>query len=255
MKAFSFLLAALAAPVVLSCSAAAADEAPEALKGMLPCNGTVIQGSVVRIARDPEFVKLHQEAIQAFAKLSQEKQKTIAEKSDASTLMDYDADIWPDRADYDKYVAAWKKSRMVGAMDVALGLQKNEDGSYSVLSATKVADNATMPITIGALKYDAKKNVWVSNNGELTATPFSAGENYDFGAQTGTEWKMEKEDALSKLAEMVRVTKSTDGKMIFVAYALSEVSAISGTPIAQHGYMLAFPVATASVNAGKPGQK
>lgn len=255
MKAYSFLLAAMAAPAVLCCNATAADEAPAALKGMLPCNGTVMQGTVVRVERDPEFVKLHQEAIQSFAKLPQEKQKTIAEKSDPSTLMDYDADIWPDKAAYDKYVEMWKKSRIIGVMEVALGLKKGDDGKFSVLSATKVNENNVAPITIGALRYDPAKNVWISNNGELTASSFSAGDNYDFRAQTGTEWKLTKEDRLSKLAEMVRVSKTTDGKIVYVAYGLTEVSAISGTVIAQHGYMLAFPQTTASANATKPGQK
>lgn len=257
MKAFTFLLAALAAPAVLCCNAAAADEAPAALNGMLPCDGTVLQGAVVRIERDPEFIKMHQEAVANFAKLPEDKQKAIAEKSDPSTLMEYDADIWPDKAVYDKYVELWKKSSIVGTMEVALGLKKGDDGKYSVLSATKVADNAVAPITIGALRYDPAKNVWVSNNGELEATPFSAGENYDFHAQTGTEWKLTKEDRLSKLAEMVRVAKTTDGKIVYVCYALTEVSAISGTVIAQHGYILAFPVAKGKVSAQttKPGQK
>lgn len=255
MKALSFLLAALAAPAVLCCSASAADTAPEAIKGMLPCNGTVVQGSVVRIERDAEFVKLHQAALEAFAKLPQDKQKAIAEASDPSKVMSYNADLWPNKADYDKYVAAWKKSRLVRAMDVALGLQENADKTYSVLSATKVAENAVQPITLGALRYNPAKNVWISNNGELTAKPFSAGEDFDFGAQTGTEWRMEKEDALSKMAEMVRITKTTDGKFVFVAYSLVEVSAISGAPISQHGYIIAFPQTAASANTAKPGQK
>lgn len=254
MKAFSFILAAMAAPAVLCCNAAAADEAPAALKGMLPCNDTFIQGTVVRIERDPEYIKLEQEVQQAFAKLPQDKQKAFAEKYDPSTLPDYNADIWPDKAAYDKYVELRKKSRIIGTMEVALGLKKGADGTYSVLSATKVGDGVA-PITIGALHYDPAKNVWISNNGELTASPFSAGDNYDFHAQTGTEWKLTKEDRLSKLAEMVRVSKTTDGKIVYVAYGLTEVSAISGTVIAQHGYMLAFPQGTPNANATKPGQK
>lgn len=256
MKAFSFLLAALAAPALLCSTAFAEDPAPEALKGMLPCNGTAIQGTVVRLERDPEFVKLHQAAQQRFAQLPEDKQKAIAEASDPSRLMEYNADLWPDKAEYEQYVANWKKTRIIGSMDVALGLKKTGADTYAVLSATKVGDNGNvLPITIGALKYNATKNVWISNNGELTATPFSADANYDFGAQTGTEWKLEKEDSLSKLVEYVRVSKTTDGKIVYVAYALTEISAISGSPIANHGYMLLFPMPTASANAAKPGQK
>lgn len=254
MNNSSLLFALVAAPAAL-CSMVQAAEAPEALKGMLPCNGTLAQGAVVRVVRDESFVKLHQAALERFAKLPEETRKAIAEKSDAATLMEYNADIWPDKAEYDEYVAAWKKSGLQAVTEVALGLTPSGENTYRVLSATRVADNSTMPITMGSLTYDAAKNVWISNNGEMTASPFSAGENFDFGAQTGTQWELTKEDSLSRLHELVRITKTTDGKMVYVLYNLTEQSAISGSIITNHGYMIAFPIATASANAGKPGQK
>ena len=80
-------------------------------------------------------------------------------------------------------------------------------------------------------------------------------EDYDFGAQTGTEWSMEKEDSLSKLKESLLITKTTDGKAVYVAYAMNEVSAISGTVIANHGYILFFPIQTERANATRPGRR
>lgn len=244
----------LAAPAVL-CSTVQAAEAPEALKGMLPCNGTLAQGAVVRVVRTEEFAKLHQAALERFAKLPEETRKTIAEKSDAATVMDYNADIWPDKAEYDNYVAEWKKSALQAVTEVALGLAPSGNGQFRVLSATRVANNDTMPITMGSLTYDSKKNVWISNNGEMAGKTFEAGENFDFGAQTGTQWELTKEDSLSRLHELVRITKTTDGKMVYVLYNLTEQSAITGSVIANHGYMLAFPIATAAAGTGKPGQK
>lgn len=254
MKNTSFLFALLAAPAVL-CSTVQAAEAPAALKGMLPCNGTLAQGAVVRVVRSEEFVKLHQTALERFAKLPEETRKAIAEHSDAATVMEYNADIWPDKAEYDEYVAAWKQSQIQAVTEVALGLAPSGKDTFRVLSATRMADDSTMPITMGSLTYDAKKNVWISNNGEMAGEAFSAGENFDFGAQTGTQWELTKEDSLSKLHELVRITKTTDGKMVYVLYNLTEQSAISGAVIANHGYMLAFPIVSASAATGKPGQK
>lgn len=228
---------------------------PDAIKGMLPCNGTVAQGAVVRVARSEEFVKLHQAAIERFNKLSDEQKKAIAEKSDSATVMEYNADIWPDKAEYDKYVAAWKQSQIQAVTEVALGLAPAGEGKYRVLSATRMADSSAMPITMGSLVYDGTKNVWISNNGEMPGVPFTAGENFDFGAQTGTQWELTKEDSLSRLHELVRITKTTDGKMVYVLYNLTEQSVISGAVIANHGYMLAFPVVSAAAATGKPGQK
>lgn len=258
MKYTSFLLALLAVPAMLCGTAAAAPAAPaapDAIKGMLPCNGSVAQGAVVRVVRDEEFMQLHRAALERFSKLPEEARKAIAEHSDAATLMEYNADIWPDKAEYDAYVAAWKKSQIQAVTEVALGLAPSGAGKFRVLSATRMADESTMPITMGSLTYDSKKNVWISNNGEMAAEPFTAGENFDFGAQTGTQWELTKEDSLSKLHELVRITKTTDGKMVYVLYNLTEQSTISGAIIANHGYMLAFPITSAAAATGKPGQK
>ena len=248
------ILAMLAAPAAL-CVAAHAESAPEAIAGYLPCNGSTIQGSVVRPDRDNSFVELHRAVIQRFMQLPKEKQEAINSKGAPDRLMEYDADLWPDKAEYEKYAEAWKKTRLALMADVRVGLKSDGNNMYSVLSATRVANGGSLPLTIGSLRYNAAKNVWVSNNGELTGSEFSAGENFDYGAQTGNEWKMQKKDSLSSLSEMIRLTKSTDGKAVFLYYSLLERSVISGTIIANHGYTIIFPITSASAHATRPGQK
>lgn len=248
------ILAMLAAPVAL-CSAAYAEAAPEAISNYLPCNGSTLQGSVIRPVRDASFVELHQAAIQRFVQLPKEKQEAINAKGAPDRLMDYDADLWPDKAEYEKYKEAWKKTKLAMLADVRVGLKSEGSNMYSVLSGTRVSNGGSMPLTIGSLRYNAEKNVWVSNNGELTGCEFSAGENFDYGAQTGTEWKMEKKDSLSTLHEMIRITKATDGKAVFLYYSLMERSSISGSVIANHGYAIIFPITSASAHATRPGQK
>ena len=248
------ILAILAAPVAL-CSAAYAESAPEAIAGYLPCNGNTMQGSVVRPVRDPSFIELHRAAIERFLKLPKEKQEAINAKSSPERLMDYDADLWPDKAEYEKYAEAWKKTKLAMLADVRVGLQSDGNNVYSVLSGTRMANGGSMPLTIGSLRYDGNKNVWISNNGELTGTAFSADEKSDYGPQTGNEWKMEKKDSLSTLNEMIRLTKATDGKAVFLYYSLIEKSAISGSVIANHGYTIIFPITSASANTTRPGQK
>lgn len=254
MKASTLICTLLTAPVAI-CASALAQDVKTNIRDYLPCDGTVKQGAVVQIARDASFVELHKAAIERFNKLPREKQEAIIKASQPNRLMAYNADVWPDKAEYDRYAEAWKKSRIVPRAEVALGLKDNGNNTYSVLSATRVAENGTMPLTIGSLQYNANKNVWISNNGELTPTAFTEGEDYDFGAKTGTQWSLQKEDSLSKLAETLRIAKSTDGKVVYVSYAMTELSAISGTPIANHGYMLYFPTQTVNANATKPGRR
>ena len=244
----------LAAPAVICC-AGYAEAAQGAVAGYLPTNGGTLAGSVIRPIRDTSFAELHRAAIQRFAQLPEEKQKAIDAKSSPDHLMTYDADLWPDKAEYEKYTAAWKKTQMARLADVRVGLKSEGKDIYSVISATRLSNGGTMPLTIGSLRYNAAKNVWVSNNGELTGEAFSADESFDYGPQTGNTWKLEKKDSLSQLNEMIRLTKTTDGKAVFLYYSLTERSAISGTVIANHGYTIIFPITSASANATRPGQK
>ena len=237
------------------CASVFAQEVKTDIRDYLPCDGSVKQGAVVQIARDPSFVELHKTAVERFIKLPKEKQDNINKSGSANKLMPWTADIWPDKAEYERYREAWKKSRIVPRADVAVGLRDNGNNQFSVLSATRMPDGSTMPLTIGSLQYDGNKNTWKSNNGELKPAAFAAGEDYDFGAQTGTEWSLEKEDSLSKLKETLLISKTTDGKAIYVAYAMNEVSAISGTVIANHGYVLLFPIQTERANATRPGRR
>jgi hypothetical protein len=248
------ILALLAAPIVI-CSAGYAEAAPEAIAGYLPTNGSTIAGSVIRPVRDASFVELHRAAIERFAKLPKEKQEAINAKSSAEHLMEYTEDLWPDKAEYEKYVAAWKKTQMARLADVRVGLKAEGNNTYSVISATRLSNGGSMPLTIGSLRYDGNKNTWISNNGTLTGEAFTADENFDYGPQTGNTWKLEKRDSLSHLSEMLRLTKTTDGKAIFLYYSLVERSSISGTVIANHGYTIVFPITTARANATRPGQK
>lgn len=248
------ILALLAAPAVY-CSAGYAEAAPSAIEGYLPCNGSTVAGYVVRPVRDASFVELHRAAIERFVKLPKEKQEAINAKGAPDRLMEYDADLWPDQAEYEKYKEAWKKTQLARLADVRVGLKHDGGDTYSVLSATRLTNGGSLPLTIGSLRYNGKKNVWISNNGELTGTAFSAEDNFDFGPQTGNEWKLEKKDSLSQLNEMLRLTKTTDGKAVYLYYSLVERSVISGNIIANHGYAIIFPITSASAHATRPGQK
>ena len=245
----------LAASTVLSGTVVAQDT-PGAIQEYLPYDGsTVKQGAVVRVAHDESFATEQKAVAERFAKLPAEKQKAIAEKADPSMLLEYTADLWPSKADYDKYVAAWNKKQVVPVADVALGFDPLGNGKFRVLSATRVNGNAMMPITIGALTYDSTTDTWSSNNGELKGKAFEMGDRFAFGAQTGKEWVYENKDALSTIKEVVRFTKTTDGKFYYIYYSLVELSAVSGQPIANHGYLMRFPVVTPSAATSKPGQK
>ncbi len=254
MKAVYSILAMLATPVLVAPALGA--EAPGALAGYLPSDGSLIQGAAVRALIDPSLAPLNQKVVENFNKLPEEKKAELIKGFDANTAMPYDEALFGDKATYDQYIEAWKKTKVVPMSGVAIGLlHSGTSGIWHVHSVTMDASGKTLPLTISALNYDANKNVWVSNNGELTASPWSADDTFSFGAQSGTEWNYENTDSLTRLKETVRVTKMTDGSAVYVYYRFVEASAISGMTIAQGEYMLRFPIVSESAGLSKPGQK
>lgn len=254
MKAILPIITLTLAPALIS-TASAADNLG-ALKGYLPTDGTMKPGVAITPVFSPEFTKLQQEMLKKLQAQPAEKQKAFIENYNPTSLVAYDAALWSDKAAYDAYKAEWKKTKIQPVREVAVGLKEDKPKHWTVLSLTlDPQTRRSAPLTISALSYDAEKNVWISNNGELTAKSFQTTEDNLFGAQTGTEWSLTKEDSLSKLNETVRISRATDSKNVYVSYSFSERSAISNGVIAQGGYMLLFPEKNTQVNVGTPGSR
>lgn len=254
MKALTFLYAMLVAPAVLTCQAAAQDS-PGTLSEYLPCDGTFLKGNAVRAVVDDSFVAEQRKVAEKIQSLSDEKKAAIAAKVDPNSALEYDADLWADRKAYDTYLSAWKKLRVVALNEVVLSVKSDEEGHMNVLTLTKMQENQHLPLTLSALYYDPASNSWVSNNGVLKPSVYVSGDLFAFGKQSGTEWKLEKDDLISKVTEVVRVTRSADNKFIYVLYAFAEIIPSSRSVVAQTAYILRFPVVTPSASVSKPGQK
>ncbi len=254
MKEFTPILALLATPALVTSVLAA--EAPGALAGYLPSDGSLIQGDNVRTIADPSLAPFNQEVVANFNKLSKEEKAELIKLFDSNKALPYNEALFGNKETYEKYMEAWQKTKIVPVGGVAIGLlASNTKDIWHVHSVTIDTVGNTRPLTISALKYDAARNVWCSNNGELTATPFSADDTFVFGAQSGTEWNYEHADKLSRLRETVRITKTTDGEAVYVYYRFIETSAFSGTTIAQGEYTLRFPIVAKSAGLSRPGQK
>lgn len=252
MKALSFILALVAVPAFV----AYADDNAGAMEGYLPTNGNLARGVQVRLDIVPIREQL-ENFTRALQKLTPEKREAYLKGNtlDLSMQPVYDAEVWPSKEEYDSYVEAWRKI-VHPVTEVAVGLQKTAQGTWRVLSATVDAQTkAQIPLTVSALRYDAERNVWISNNGELKAKEYSVSDASIYGAQTGTEWVLEKKDSLALLRESIHVTRTTDDKFVYLAYTLEERSAVTGSNIAQGEYRLQFPVQKPGANLGTPGQR
>lgn len=251
MKTLTSFLSLVAIPAMTA--VAFAQSTPGVLADYLPVE-TLLQGRSIRPVQDEKIAPLLKQVEAKFAKLSEEKKKELLENRNMERALDYSADLWDSKAEYDKYVDIWTNTKLVERENVAIGLRPTEGNPHlwKVISVTVDPNGKTLPLTIGALQYDSKNNTWISNNGVLTAAPLDEDKKYVYGAQKGFTWTLKKEDALSAMLESVRVAKTKDGKHIFVNYSFVEAAA--GKVIAQGGYALRFPVKVAGVNIATPGQ-
>ena len=255
MKAITFVLSLLLTPAL--CLNAMAQAPLGVLDGILPID-SLMQGRVVRPVFDQELLPLLRQVEEKFAALPDDKKQAMLEKRNPERALDYSPELWDSKADYDTYIETWNKTQLQEQQNVAIGFEfaGGENGVYKVISATIDQNGKTLPLTIGALKYNAKDNTWISNNGILKPEEYVADNKYVYGEQSGYVWMLDKKDALSRQVESVKIAKSSDSKYVFVYYAFVEVLMSSGQPIAQGGYVLRFPIPGA-VNAevGRPAQK
>lgn len=252
MKALPFILALVSVPGLV----AEAAEKAGAVEGMLPTNGVLQPGVLVHPTLSPGFIECVKQLNESLKNIAPEKRTAYLAKFKLDEQPEYDDEIWPDKADYDRFVDEWRKTELRPVSRVAVGLQEMGNGIWRVLSveANGRSKQAT-PLNLSALRYDANRNVWLSSNGELTASNYSVSDNSLYGAQIGTEWVLDKTDDLTTLHEMLRITKTTDGKHVYVNYVLSEKSSITGNSIAQRAYTLQFNVPTTGTNLGTPGTR
>lgn len=226
-----------------------AEEAPDALSGYnFPVGSNMKLGQLVRPAFSENFQKSLQGMLEKLRTLPQEKQTTVAVSFDATVLPAFDAELW-DQASYNAYKTAFKETQIQPIARAALGLQPLGDNTWRLNTIAFGQDGKPTPLSIGALRYNAAENTWTSNNGKLQASSYTAADSI-YGPQNGTEWKLEKKDDLSRVAETLRFTKTTDGKYIYVTYQFREDSVHSGSTIAQDGYTLRFSVGVISASVG-----
>lgn len=249
MKTLSFILALASVPSLVAHAADAG-----ALEGYLPTDGSYKPGIIVRPEFNEDFISKLNAALQ---KAAPEAREAYAKQLVWANAPAYSADIFPNREDYDAVVKAWRATPIQPIAVAMAGFQEVSNGIWRIPSIMQSpGTKQSQPLSISALRYDANRNVWISGNGELQAKEFTATEEgYLYGAQTGTEWVLEKKSSLTQFRECLRLTKTTDGKYVYLSYEFREVSSITGASIATGSYMIQFPVPATGAKVGTPGQR
>ncbi|MCD7798224.1 MAG: hypothetical protein LUG84_02280 [Akkermansiaceae bacterium] len=251
-------------PVLVSLTAAAlicpasADSKPGVMADYLPV-GSLIPGRVIQPKLDEAIRPYLEKVDKKYAELSEKERRELLEARKQEMPLDYDERLWDSRKEYEEYLSIWGNTQLIEKEVVAIGLNpEGQEDVWMVNSATvDPQTRQTMPLTLSALQYDAKNNVWISPNGTLTLqAPIDRNDKCVYGAMKGHEWRLEKSDGLTKLQEAIVFAKSPDGKSIYVFYNFDERLVSSGAQIAKGAYVLRFSPNTAKVTPiGGTGKK
>lgn len=255
MKTLRPIFSIVATAALISTSMAST--VPAALAGYDFATGDQAKiGFAVAPAFTEKYAELQKGVSEKINAMDEAKRVEFIKNYNPDTLIPYNPDIWADKKAYDEYKQEWQNTTMQGQAQVALSLQENADGKWNFYAITRnPANGQTLPLGISGLKYDPAKNTWTSSYGELTPQEFKVTDDFIFKAQTGTEWKLEKEDSFAKTSQVLRITKTTDGKLVYVFYAMAEQSKTTGALLNRQGYTLCFPVQQAQMDLGKPGSR
>ena len=230
MKTTKTWISGAIATIALQCVAFAA-EVPDTLAGYFDKDKPV-KAQIIVIVPPKEFEGF----VQKLSEAAQKDPEWFAEhskKSPGSPLPLFDVKLGMSQDEYDNYEKLWASRAAKKLADTSLQLTEVGDGQWKL--------NASGPASLlSLLRYDPKKNCFISPNGELESIAgIEAPERSLLGAWTGKEWRFEADNSLTKSKENVALGTTSDGKYSYLVYRLQEVTS-RGKPLFDKSLVIRF---------------
>ena len=208
-----------------------------------PADGMRLTGESVQVTPTPEFVRMQQALSSRLQALPTEKKQEFFRTYNSTELMEYNPDLWPDKAEYERYKAEWAKITITPVQTVQMGAydkSNNEWGLHGV-SINQFTRQVT-PLSVAGMSYNASDNTWASPNGKMMPQELVTLNTNVYGARKGTTWVLQKNDAMSELMETLSISRRMNGEYLYLSYSFVERTPGSGATLAQGGYVLRFRV-------------
>lgn len=208
-----------------------------------PADGMRLTGESVQVTPTQEFVRMQQALSARLQALPTEKKQEFFRTYNSTERMEYTPDLWPDKAEYERYKAEWAKITITPVQTVQIGAYdkgNNEWGLHGV-SINQFTRQVT-PLAVTGMSYNAIDNTWVSPNGKMTPQELVTLNTNVYGARKGTTWVLQKKDAMSELMETLSISRRLNGEFLYLSYSFVERTPGSGTTLAQGSYVLRFRV-------------
>lgn len=230
------LLPSILAALVATTSARAA-EVPKVLN-VLPAD-KLVKGATIAVVPPKELDK-YLEIVEAAARKDPEWFAEHSKKSAPGVPLPFDEKLGLTKKQYDEYLSIWATREFRAVEPIVLQLKSDRDGMWKITTAGGAP-------SISTLRYDPKKDVFISPNGTMERLEdVKAAKDSILGAWEGHEWRFKEETSLGNTKENFAIGKTSDGSFGMLVYRMQEISS-EGTPLYDNSLVIRFPLGEAGI--------
>jgi hypothetical protein len=208
---------AVAMAVLVTLAASAQTRTPKPFSSYMEA-GKNYKGEIV-VVLPPKEIQVYIDKVKEGAKRDPIWFKEYSATAKPGVPLPFDVKLGLTTKEYEKYLELWNKREFKALQKVGLRLEAVGD-KWRILVTGEGA-------RISLLRYDEKKDVVISPNGELTRIEdIDAAADTILGAWKGAEWKFEEETGLGKTKENLAIGKMAeqDGKYGLLVYRLQDIT-------------------------------
>lgn len=202
--------------VILLLASPLAAEVPKVFAGLLE-KETPVKAGIGMVVPPPEIDKF----IAKVETAARKDPKWFSEYTKAAkpgAPLPFHENLGLTKEEYDEYLAMWAKREFKATSEIMLVLRETMGKTWTITASGEAS-------TISTLRYDPKKDVILSPNGELKRIDdIKADPGSILGAWSGHEWKFEEETGLGKVKENFAIGRYEGKEYGLVVYRVQEIS-------------------------------
>lgn len=215
----------------------AAAEVPKIFAGLFQ-KDVPVQGQI-GVVMPPEEINKYIAKVQDSARKDTKWFKEFSATAKPGEPLPYDERLGLTKAEYDEYLALWKKREFKPVAEVMLNLRQSPGDTWTLTATGEASSFST-------LRYSPKTDTFISPNGKMTRLEdIKADASSLLGQWTGMEWKFEEETGLGKTKENFALGRFADNKFGLVVYRAQELST-EGTRLLDKSLVVRFPLGKAT---------
>jgi len=219
------------------CTANAAEEAPKFFAGLLKKDAPV-KGQIGMVLPPPEIDK-YVAKVEASARKDKQWFMEFSAAAKPGLPLPYHEKLGLTKEEYGEYMKVWNQREFKPIEEVMLLLRQSSNSTWTVTATGKAS-------TLSTLRYDPKKDVFLSPNGELKRIEdIKSDPGTILGEWNGQEWKFEEKTSLGTTKENIAFGKYADGKYGLVIYRVQEMTE-AGTRLLDKSLVIRFPLSKTS---------